>query len=223
MDPMTQLALATLVFLATHFVTSTPLRGKLVGMVGERPYLGLYSLVALVALVWMVIAYGNAPLERLWGATRWLPVVVMPFSLVLLTTGYFRNPAAVMQGALLKNPDPARGIVRVTRHPVMWAIMLWSGAHLLARGDVKSVLFFGAFFVVAGGGTILQDLRKARTLGEDWARFTAVSSNVPFLAILQGRNTLRLAEIGWAKPLGGIALYVILLYAHAWLFGAPPY
>ncbi len=223
MDPMTQLALATLIFLVTHFVTSTPLRGKLAGRFGEGPYLGLYSLVAIVALVWMVIAYNNAPLEPLWGATRWLPVVVMPFALVLLVTGYFRNPAAVMQGGLLKNPDPARGIIRVTRHPVMWAIMLWAGAHLLARGDVKSVLFFGGLFVVAGGGTILQDLRKARTLGEDWARFTAVSSNVPFLAILQGRNTLRLGEIGWVKPLAGIAAYVILLYAHEWLFGARPY
>ncbi len=223
MDPMTQLALATLIFLVTHFVTSTPLRGKLAGRFGEGPYLGLYSLVAIVALVWMVIAYNNAPLEPLWGATRWLPVVVMPFALVLLVTGYFRNPAAVMQGGLLKNPDPARGIIRVTRHPVMWAIMLWAGAHLLARGDVKSVLFFGGLFVVAGGGTILQDLRKARTLGEDWARFTAVSSNVPFLAILQGRNTLRLGEIGWVKPLAGIAAYVILLYAHDWLFGARPY
>jgi uncharacterized membrane protein len=221
MDPMTQLALATLVFIATHFVTSTPLRGKLVGKFGERPYLGLYSLVALVALVWMVIAYSNAPFKPLWGATRWLPVVAMPFALVLLATGYFRNP--IMQRGLLKSPDPAHGIVRITRHPLMWAIMLWSGAHLLARGDLKSVLFFGGFFVVAGGGTILQDLRKARTLGEDWARFTAVSSNVPFLAILQGRNTLRLGEIGWAKPLGGVALYVILLYAHAWLFGARPY
>ncbi len=223
MDPMTQLALATLIFLVTHFVTSTPLRGKLAGRFGEGPYLGLYSLVAIVALVWMVIAYNNAPLEPLWGATRWLPVVVMPFALVLLVTGYFRNPAAVMQGGLLKSPDPARGIIRVTRHPVMWAIMLWAGAHLLARGDVKSVLFFGGLFVVAGGGTILQDLRKARTLGEDWARFTAVSSNVPFLAILQGRNTLRLGEIGWVKPLAGIAAYVILLYAHDWLFGARPY
>jgi uncharacterized membrane protein len=223
MDPMTQLALATLVFIATHFVTSTPLRGKLVGKLGEGPYAGLYSLVALLAIVWMVIAYISAPLEPLWGATRWLPVVAMPFALVLLTTGYFRSPASVMRGRLLKDPEPARGIIRVTRHPVMWAIMLWAGAHLLARGDVKSVLFFGGFFVVAGGGTILQDLRKARTLGEDWARFTAVSSNVPFLAILQGRNTLRLGEIGWAMPLAGVALYVALLFGHAWLFGARPY
>jgi len=223
MDPMTQLALATLVFIATHFVTSTPLRGKLVGKLGEGPYAGLYSLVALAAIVWMVIAYGEAPLERLWGATRWLPVIVMPFAFVLLATGYFRNPSAVMQGGLLKNPDPARGIIRVTRHPVMWAIMLWSGAHLLARGDLKSVVFFGGFLVVAGSGTILQDLRKARSLGEDWARFSAVSSNLPFVAILQGRNTLRFAEIGWVKPLLGLAAYGILLYAHAWLFGARPY
>lgn len=223
MDPVFQLALATAVFVATHFVTSTPLRGRLAGAVGERAYLGLYSLVALVAIVWMVIAYRHAPVEPLWTGSRALPVIVMPIAFVLLITGYFRNPSAVMQGGLLKSPDPARGIIRVTRHPVMWAIMLWSAAHVLARGDLKSVLFFGGFFVVAAGGTVLQDLRKARTLGEDWARFAAVSSNVPFLAILQGRNRLALGEIGWAKPLLGLVLFFALLTLHPWLFGARPY
>ena len=51
---MTGLVVATAAFLLTHFVTSTPLRTKLVGALGQGPYLGVYSLVALVTLVWMI-------------------------------------------------------------------------------------------------------------------------------------------------------------------------
>ena len=47
---MTMLVIATVAFLATHFVTSTPLRPALVNAMGEWPYRGVYSLVAFVTL-----------------------------------------------------------------------------------------------------------------------------------------------------------------------------
>ena len=92
---MTALLVATAVFLLTHFVTSTPLRPVLVKALGEWPYRGLYSLVALATLGWMIWAYGNAPREPLWTGLRHLPVVVMPFAFVLLACGYWRNPTMV--------------------------------------------------------------------------------------------------------------------------------
>lgn len=61
-----------------------------------------------------------------------------------------------------------------------------------------------------------------RSLG-DWQRFAAVTSHIPFVAIAQGRNRLVLAEIGWAKPAIGLALYALVFWAHPWLFGARPY
>ena len=103
---------------------------------------------------------------------------------------------AVAAGKLLARPDPARGIIRVTRHPVMWGIMLWAGAHILARGELKSTIFFGTFLVLAAAGTRLQDARKARTHGEDWKRFAALTSNLPFAAIAEGRNRFAPGEIG---------------------------
>src|SRR5258707_593632 len=66
MDPMQMLALATVVFLVTHYVSSTPLRSGLVAMLGENIYLGLYTLVSLATLGWMIWAYVKAPYERLW-------------------------------------------------------------------------------------------------------------------------------------------------------------
>ena len=66
MDPMAILALATAVFLATHYVSSTPLRAGLVWMFCENGYLGFYIAVSLAAIGWMIWAYAKAPYERLW-------------------------------------------------------------------------------------------------------------------------------------------------------------
>lgn len=224
MDPSAQLYYATAAFLATHFVTSTPLRALLLESLGERGYLGAYSAAAFTTLGWMSWAYAKAPLEPLWPGLKLLPALVMPFAFILIACGLFgRNPTLVGADRLLRNPDPARGIIRLTRHPMMWGIMLWAAAHLLARGNLKSLVFFGGLLALAGLGTLAMDARKAKGLGEDWRRFAAVSSHLPFVAIARGRNRLELREIGWRNPAIGLALYALFFWLHAWLFGAWPY
>jgi uncharacterized membrane protein len=226
MDPIAHLALATLVFLATHFVASTPIRGSLVEAIGDKAYLGAYSLVSFVTIGWMAWAYVRAPYQPIWqvpGVRLW-PLVVMPFALTLVVSGVMtKNPSAVGQAAALKTADPARGILRVTRHPVMWGIALWAAIHLAARGDLASLVFFGGFVVLALAGTALIDARKADTLGEEWARFAAVTSNVPFTAIVEGRNRFSAAEIGVRRVAVGLALYVLIVAIHPWLFGVRAY
>ena len=224
MDSGAQLYYATAAFIATHFITSTPLRGALVMAVGEKAYVALYSLLAFATLGWMIWAYNRAPLEPLWVGLRWLPAAAMPVAFVLLACGLLsRNPTAVGAARLLKSPEPAQGIIRVTRHPVMWALILWSLAHLLARGERTACVFFGGFLALAALGALLMDQRKARTLGEDWQRFAAATSYLPFGAILTGRNRFDAREIGWRNPAIGLALYALFMSAHTWLFGARPY
>ena len=133
------------------------------------------------------------------------------------------NPSAVGAEQLLRRPDSARGIMRVTRHPVMWAILLWAVAHVLARGELAALLFFGTFAVLAALGMLLLDSRKARELGEDWTRFADVTSVVPFGAIAGGRNRLGGREIGWRNPAIGLALYAAFFWLHPAIFGARPY
>ncbi|MGH8695554.1 MAG: NnrU family protein [Burkholderiales bacterium] len=226
MDPIAHLILATLVFLGAHFVSSTPLRQTLVEAINEHVYLGAYSLISLVTLGWMIWAYARAPFQPLWqvpGLRLW-PLVVMPFALILIAAGGMtRNPTAVMQAAALKADEPARGIIRVTRHPIMWGVILWAAVHILARGDLASLVFFGGFLVLAALGTALIDARKADALGADWRRFADVTSNVPFGAIVNGRNRFRFGEIGWKRVGAGLALYLVLLAAHPYLFGSRPY
>jgi len=163
-------------------------------------------------------------MEALWPAQHFVPVFVLPFAFVLLACGLLaRNPALTGQAGVLKHGDAARGILRITRHPVMWAIMLWAGAHMLAIGSMRSVVLFGGLLLLAAAGTTLQDARKAKALGEAWKRFAASTSNIPFVAIAQGRTKLMWKEIGWWRPAVGLVLFGVVLYFHPWLFGYRPY
>ncbi|MFH1603067.1 MAG: NnrU family protein [Pseudomonadota bacterium] len=224
MEPMTHLTLATAAFVATHFVSSTPLRAALVRRLGENGYLGLYSLVAFALLGWMIWSYPEATGSPLWSGLRAVPLVVMPVALILVACGVMsRNPTAVRQANALDSPTVIRGILRITRHPMMWGFALWGGSHLLARGDEAALVFFGGLALLALAGTRLIDARKAATLGEDWRRFAAATSNIPFAAILAGRNEFRPREIGWKKIIVGLMLYLVLLLLHPFLFGVRPY
>lgn len=214
---MTALLAATAAFLITHFVASTPLRGKLVGAIGEWPYRGLYSLVAFITLGWMIWAYAGAPREPLWTGIREVPRILVPIAFVLIACGYWRNPTMVGADQLLKSEEPARGIIRITRHPIMWGIMLWAAAHLVARGDLRAAVFFGAFLLLGLAGTLLMDRRKRSN--PDWPRFAAVTSHVPFGAIAQGRNRIVWREIGWLRPAIGLALAVLVFLVHPWISG----
>ena len=217
------LVTATIVFLLTHFIPSTPLRPKLVAALGEGRYRGLYVLVAFATLGWMIWAYAHAPAQPfLWTPLRHVPLAVMPFALILVVGGLVRmNPTAVGAERLLGEAEPAQGMIRITRHPFMWGAMLWAAAHILANADAKSTVFFGGFLVLAGLGTVLIDRRKGAL--PDWPKFAGRTSNLPFLAVAQGRNRVAWREIGWVRPLVGLALYAALLALHPWLFGVRPY
>lgn len=225
---MEMLILAAAVFLAGHAgVSSTPLRRWVVGTVGEGPYLGLFSVGAAAALWWLAVEYADAPQVELWSVRRellLLPAVVMPFALLALVAGVSGpNPTSTGQRAPT-DADPARGLVRVTRHPMNWSIALWAASHVAATGDAASLVFFGAIGLLALGGSYLQERRKAAEQGDAWTRFAAVTSYVPFAAIAAGRNRLVWGEIGWLRLGVALALYAALLAGgHEWLFGVRPY
>jgi uncharacterized membrane protein len=223
-----ELLAAAALLLATHYgISSTPLRAWLVARVGERPYLVLYSLVAFGAIGWLIVAYQRAPYVELWTApawSAWLPLIVMPFALLLLVGGVSTlNPTAVGSPDTLEQAEPARGILRVTRHPFMWGVALWGLAHIVANGDLAAVVLFGTFTVLALLGTVLIDQKFAARRGAQWQEFAAASSNLPFAAILAGRQHLVLSEIGWRRVGAALALYVVLLAVHPWLFGLSPF
>jgi uncharacterized membrane protein len=219
------LALAALVFLLGHFALSAPpVRDRLTGTVGEYPFLGFYSLLALASFAAMLWAYGQAPFVPLWERAawaRWLALLVTPFAFILVVASYTsRNPTALFQSSGIGGRAP--GILSITRHPAMWGVALWAFAHLIAAGDAASLILFGALVVLALGGAAHQDSRKARRLGAAWQAFASVTSYLPFAAILQGRTRLDWRGIGWWRVALGLAAWALFLHFHPALFGVAP-
>lgn len=224
--PLMSLILAGLVFLGSHvLISSTPLRGSLRDSLGEGGYLGLYSGLAAVTLGWFIIAFVRAPLVMVWEPPLWthfIPVALMPIASVLLVTGLAtRNPTAVGQERRAREDNPAPGILRITRHPVMWGFGLWGLSHLVANGDGAGIVFFGLLSALALGGTLLIDRRKRLALGTDWSRLAEVTSNLPCAALIAGRTRVSLREIGVAPILAGLLLYAVLFLAHRYIVGMP--
>ena len=220
------LVVAALAFCGSHVVlSSTWLRGSLRDQLGERGFLAVYSLIAVVTFAWLLMAYSHAPTMPLWPRQRWmalLPVVIMPFATILLIAGYTTpNPTTVGMERFARADDPAPGIMRVTRHPVMWAIGLWAISHLVANGDLRSLLFFGAFAALSLGGTVLIDRKKQLALGSHWGRLAEVTSNIPFAALLTGRTRLRGRDISLLRIIAGILLYAVLYNGHSIIAGTP--
>ncbi|MEM7023520.1 MAG: NnrU family protein [Pseudomonadota bacterium] len=225
---MIQLLAAAATLLATHYgISSTPLRDWLVERIGERPYLVLYAIVALGALIWLILAYRQAPYVELWPMTvwsAWVPLLVMPFALLLAVCGIGTlRPTSVGAPGTLQDAEPVTGILRVTRHPFMWAVALWGLAHMVPNGEAAALVLFGIMVLLALMGTRMIDQKLARGRGEQWQRFAEASSNLPFGAILAGRQRLVLPEIGWLRAGVALALYVVLLAMHPWLFGVSPF
>jgi uncharacterized membrane protein len=222
---MSMLIAAAAVFVLMHLLISgTRLRGVLVGGIGEPAYMGVFSLASLGVIVWLSIAYGAArgagPV--LWSApetARWAQAGVQLLALLFVVPGLLTpNPTSVKQeGAVEK---PVTGMLRVTRHPFLWGVVIWALGHLLLNGDAPSVILFGAMAVLGVFGTYSIDAKRRAALGSPYEAFMAQTANIPFAAVVQGRQPLRLLEIGWWRLALAVVVWAALLWGHGMIFGA---
>ncbi len=223
---MRDLLAACAFFLLIHFgVSGTRLRDALVKRLGEKPYRGLFSLASLGGMAWVIFAYRQAPYIATWGkwpafrpAAYGLVFVAFLFAVIGLLTP---SPTRVGLESRL-DPGSARGMTRITRHPFLWGVALWSATHLAVNGDAASLMLFGSFLALALGGTLSIDSKRRRRYGRKWQAFAEATSNVPFAALSRGSNRVApaLAEIGLWRPLIAIALFAIAFYLHGRL-GSP--
>jgi len=229
---MDVLMLAAGVFLAIHLlIAGTRARDRITGIIGERAYLGFFSVASLAAIVWLVISYNAAqamgPDPQLYmpphGVKDFgIPVIALAF--FLGATGLLTaNPTAVRQESAAVKEGTVRGVLRITRHPFLWGVAIWAAFHLCANGDAASVVFFGTFFLLSVLGTISIDAKRRRKMGETWTSFSARTSNVPFGAILTGRSGWNLQEfLDWRLLVAALA-FLAVLFGHAHLFGVSPF
>lgn len=213
-----QLMLAVAVFLGSHSLTNRPgFRRRAEAVLGgSRGFTIAYSLLSLLLLAWMIAAYGDAPTVVVWDQApwmRWVPPLAMPLVCILAVAGLSSaNPFSIGPGA--RGFDPARpGILRLTRHPILWAAGVWAGAHIVPNGDVAALILFVPLLLLALVGPAMLDRKRRRVLGfEQWSQLAAI----PFDAVAL------LREMGWKRLLGGVVLYAALLHLHQPVIGVSP-
>jgi uncharacterized membrane protein len=219
LSPLSSLALATIAFVGTHLAMSHPLRPALVGRLGERGFAGLYSLVSVATLGWMILAYragddGGA----LWVAPLWwwpIGSALMLAASILLAGSLVRNPAFPRVGAPMGAIGSPRGIFAITRHPMNWSFILWALVHLSVSGSPRNLIVAGGILLLAWVGSIGQDRKKRVLMGAAWRDWEARTSFVPFGALIGGRLRWRNAVPGAVAWIGGILIWALATSYHA--------
>jgi uncharacterized membrane protein len=187
---MTLLIIGIVVFLGLHLLPTVPgLRERLIGNLGETGYKVAFSLLSVAAFVLLVYGFAKAPVVQIWSPpewTRWVAIVLMLPAFIFLVAAYVPGQ-----------------IKAKLKHPFLVAIKTWALAHLIANGDLASIILFGSFLAYAVFDRITLKRRKPTSLigipGEGGPRNDVIA------VIL------------------GVALYVaFLVWLHPLLIGTAP-
>jgi len=207
MTPQMGLFFSAIAFVGTHFLLSHPLREPLVRSVGEGPFRGIYSLVAIATFGAMIRFYGVIGDEpQLWapGEASWIAgAVLMWLGSILFVGSFVGNPA--LPGARGPKGGP-KGVFAITRHAMMWGFASWAIVHLMVVATPKALVFDGAILFLAGVGAALQDRKKAGLMGEAWHEWTAQTAFWPFAR--------GIANPGAFALVGGTLLFLVATWLH---------
>jgi uncharacterized membrane protein len=180
---MVWLVAGLVLFFAVHvFSTLRGARLRLVQAMGEMPYKGLYSLISLAGFVLIVVGMGKAASTPLWAPPEWgryAAVWFMPFAFISLAASFI--------------PGNFR---RITAHPMLWGVTLWSLLHLLANGDLAGLLLFGSFGLYSVHAMSSQNARGVQPANRKWPIVNDV-----------------------ATVAAGLVAYWLLLHYHGKAFG----
>jgi uncharacterized membrane protein len=187
---MTYLILGLVIFFAGHLFSAFRSRepGKdIKTKLGAGPYMGLYSLVSIAGFALIVWGYGAArPAPILYTPPAFLAhinLLLMVFAMILLAAAYL----------------PTGHIKKAVKHPMLAAVKLWAFGHLLANGELNSVLLFGSFLAYGVIDRIAVKKRGDNGPGPD------VAANI-------------MGDVG-AVVVGLVAYGAIAFYLHPILFG----
>lgn len=223
--PLTAILVA---FVVTHLVPALPaVRGRLIGLFGRRTYFIVYGTVSLLLLLGLIVAASTAPYVEVWPVSDLLlaiPRLVMPVAIVLAVAGLLApNPLSM---SLNRRPfDPERpGVVAIVRHPVLWALLIWSLAHMAANGDIAHLILFGTFAVMSVASMKSTDRRKQARLGRDgWEQLTVRAPQLPLARSLRNGWRPCFSAAVMMHCVLGLAVYVVLALTHVLFAGVPAY
>lgn len=182
---MTTMLAGLAIFFAVHLIpVKQALRTKLMGSMGELVYKGLFALVSLVGFYFIVVGKAQAPFISVWTPPDFFRHITM----LLVLLAFLILPAAYI---------PSNIKVKL-KHPMLVAVKLWALGHLLANGDLASILLFGSFLAYS-----VVDRISVKKRG-----LAPVAAKHPF----------------WRDALVvilGFVAYGLVAMKHAYLFGVP--
>jgi uncharacterized membrane protein len=131
--------LGLILFFGVHTLTTQrAARARVIGSLGEGGYKIGYSLASAAGLALIIWGFAN------YRATGWIDVWYPPTAMKHITVALML-PAVIMVVA-----SYIRGRIYTTlKHPMLTGIKLWAAAHLLANGDLGSIILFGSFLAWA--------------------------------------------------------------------------
>lgn len=180
---MLVLVIGIVVLAGIHLVPSFPrLRHGLVNRLGEGSYKGTFAAIALAGLLLIIIGKAKADVIPLWQPPGWgrtAALAIMPIAFILLVGAYLPS-----------------NLKRFTAQPMLWGVVLWAVVHLLANGDLASLVLFGGLGAFA--------------LAMMWSEYTHKA------VLLDERQPLSRDLITVAA---GVLTYSIFLVVHPYLFG----
>jgi uncharacterized membrane protein len=190
---VTLLVLGLVIFLGTHsFSMARERRAALIGRIAEGAYKGLYSLASLIGIILIAVGYGQ------YRAIGYIPVWDPPvwtrhLALLLVLIAFICFVAAYLPGRI-----KAR-----LKHPMLAGVKIWAFAHLLANGDLGSILLFGSVLV--------------------WAVLARIGAKRRDVAAQHGGTA---APAGWrndilAVVIGAAVYLAFVFWLHPWLIGVP--
>lgn len=182
---MGMLVLGLALFLGMHLLPAiTGLRTRLLAAFGEARYKSMFSLLAVAGLLLIVLGYAGAPAE---------PRLFAPYPAALRLAPL----AMILSFVLLVAANMRTHLRRKLRHPMLLGVGIWAAMHLLANGEARATVLFGAFLA-----------------------YVAVD-----LVSAVRRHTAKAFEPAWRQDAlavaAGIGLALLVMAFHRPLFGVP--
>lgn len=223
---MWTLALTCAFFLCIHLMISgTHLKERIIGRIGGMAYYIIFSILSVVGLIGMCVAFAIAQDDSLnfvfWTAPLPLKIIAMVVNFIafILVILGLTTPSPTNLLALWRLPDKSvYGIVRISRHPVLAGIGLWSAMHIISSGNIASWLFFGSLLGVCALGAANIDRKRLALMGDTYASIMRRTSIIPFVAIIDGRTAFAPEELGIARMLLALSMFSMFAVLHEMLF-----
>ena len=154
---MALLILGIIVFLGVHLLPAFPhIREQLIGRLGESGYKVFFAVLSIGGFALLVWGFATAPFVQIWSPPAWTRMVAV----VLMVPAFIFLVAAYVPGRIKEK----------VKHPFLIAIKTWALAHLIANGDLASIILFGSFLAYAVFDRVALKGRKPTELIETAAQ-----------------------------------------------------